>query len=321
MGKLKRVGIMGGTFDPIHNAHLIIATYAQEQYDLDEVIFMPCGNPPHKNDVTDSEDRLTMVKIATNNNSLFSVSDYEIMKSDISYTLTTIQHFVKNNPNTEYYFIIGEDSIDAIYGWYKPEEILKLCKILVFPRNGNEFDLGYKIDTAMKNLGGEIDLIEAPNIEISSSMIRLRVSSGNSIKYMVPENVEKYIKENKLYVDNNTEVLISKKENIFDVIEYSKISKEIIKSSLYEFLKKAERVCEKGGFFEGRDVNEVAFFWFKEWLFPKLKKRTSIPNRDLYDLNDSKERMDYAYAMQQHFYENNPLNFDFTLEDVQKYIN
>ena len=110
-----------------------------------------------------------------------------------------MRYLTEQNPDTEYYFIIGEDSLDSINTWYKPEEILKLCKILVFPRIGGESKLCEKADNAMKRLGGEILVIDAPIFELSSSEIRERVHEGKSIRYMLPEPVRKFIEENNLY--------------------------------------------------------------------------------------------------------------------------
>ena len=196
---MKRVGIMGGTFDPIHNAHLIIGSYALEQYALDEVIFMTGGNPPHKKTGTNADMRLEMTRLAVKDDPLFSASDYEVNKKEYSYTLTTMQYLTEHDPDTEYYFIIGEDSLDSIDTWYKPEEILKLCRILVFPRSRGENRLIEKADAAMKRLGGEILIIDAPIFELSSSEIRSRVREGKSIRYMLPEPVRKFIEENYLY--------------------------------------------------------------------------------------------------------------------------
>ena len=195
----RRYGIMGGTFDPIHNAHLIIGSYALEQYALNGVVFMTGGNPPHKKTGTSAQTRYEMTKLAVGDTPRFSVSDYEVKKEEYSYTLETMRYLTEQNPDTEYYFIIGEDSLDSINTWYKPEEILKLCKILVFPRIGGESKLCEKADNAMKRLGGEILVIDAPIFELSSSEIRERVHEGKSIRYMLPEPVRKFIEENNLY--------------------------------------------------------------------------------------------------------------------------
>lgn len=190
---------MGGTFDPIHNAHLIIGSYALEQYALDEIVFMTGGNPPHKKTETNARARLEMTRIAVKGNPAFSASDYEVKKEDYSYTLTTMQYLTEHDPDTEYYFIIGEDSLDLIDTWYKPEKILELCKILVFPRSRGENRLREKADAAMKRLGGEILIIDAPIFELSSTEIRERVREGKSIRYMLPDPVRKFIEENNLY--------------------------------------------------------------------------------------------------------------------------
>ena len=120
---MRKVGILGGTFDPIHNAHLIIGNYALEQYALDEVVFMTGGNPPHKKTGTSARIRFEMTRLAADGAPRFAVSDHEVKNEEYSYTLTTMRHLTEQNPDIEYYFIIGEDSLDNIGTWYKPEEI------------------------------------------------------------------------------------------------------------------------------------------------------------------------------------------------------
>ena len=191
-----KIGIMGGTFDPIHNAHLIIARYAAEQYGIDRLMFMTGGNPPHKSDVTDKYIRNHMTEIAVNGE--FEVNTYEIDKEEYSYSLHTLQHFKEEYPNDDIYFIIGEDSLGDINKWYKPQEILKLCKLLVFPRISFE-SLKEQILTTKKTLEGEIYPINAPIIGLSSTIIRERLSQGKSVRNMIPDKVLDYIKENGLY--------------------------------------------------------------------------------------------------------------------------
>jgi len=191
-----KIAIFGGTFDPVHNAHMIIAQYAKEQYDIDRLIFMPGGNPPHKKNVTDKKFRYEMTKLAIGDN--FEISDFEVNREEYSYSLFTLQAFKKKYPQNDIYFIIGEDSLDDIQKWYKPEEILKLCKLLVFPRKNYE-ELCKKIKNTKAALGGEIFAIDAPIFGISSTQIRNRIKEGKRIEYMVPPKVAEYIKENELY--------------------------------------------------------------------------------------------------------------------------
>ena len=189
-----RTGIMGGTFNPIHNAHLIIARYAKEQFNLDRVIFMTSGNPPHKNQLTDKHIRYHMTKLAAADE--FEVSRYEVDREEYSYTLTTLKHLQATGD--ELFFIIGEDSLDTIDQWYKPEEISKLCTLLVFPRNSAN-ELQNKIIQAKTWLDGEIFPINAPIFGLSSTEIRQRIKEGKSVKNMLPDSVLEYITENNLY--------------------------------------------------------------------------------------------------------------------------
>ncbi|MDD6483678.1 MAG: nicotinate-nucleotide adenylyltransferase [Clostridiales bacterium] len=192
-----KIGIFGGTFDPIHNAHLIIAQYAREQFSLDRLMLMPGGNPPHKRGtVTDKKARYEMTCIAADND--FEVSRYEVDREEYSYTLNTLKYLKEVYPNDEIYFIIGEDSLNDIYTWHKPKEILKLCILLVFPRY-SMLSLEDKISEVTSALGGNIKAIDAPILEISSTMLRKRIRKEKSVKHMLPEAVRLYIEKNDLY--------------------------------------------------------------------------------------------------------------------------
>ncbi len=191
-----KIGIMGGTFDPIHNAHITIAKKAKEQFLLDKVIFMPSGNPPHKSEITDKNIRFEMVKLAIKNE--FEISDYEIKKEEYSYTLNTLKHFHTLYPDGELYFIIGEDSLNDIYKWYKPKEILALCNLLVFPRI-SKTDTSQKSEEVMTNLGGNIQVIDAPITQISSTQIRNMIKENKNVDNMLVKEVSEFINEKNLY--------------------------------------------------------------------------------------------------------------------------
>lgn len=191
-----KIGIMGGTFDPIHNAHIIIPRYAKEQFLLDRVIFMPGGNPPHKPDVLDKHIRLKMTCIGVGDE--FEISSYEVEKEEYSYTLRTLEYLKKIYPDDELFFMIGEDSLNDIGKWYRPKDILSLCTLLVFPR-GTSGALNETIKSKQQSLGGRIFAINAPIFGLSSSEIRERIHAGKSVRHMVPDAVLEYIEENNLY--------------------------------------------------------------------------------------------------------------------------
>ncbi len=193
-----RTGIMGGTFSPVHNAHLLIAESAREEYNLDRIIFITGGNPPHKENNVSPAHRFNMTHIAIEDNDAFTDDDFEINRTEKSYTVHTLEYLKDKYPNDELFFIIGEDSLRDFPKWYKPNEILGMCDILVFARKSHEtlFEL---IDTMNEKFGRKFYPVSAPVVEISSTDIRERLKNGRTVKYMVPDGVINYIKENKLY--------------------------------------------------------------------------------------------------------------------------
>lgn len=198
---IKRVGIMGGTFDPIHLGHLVAANEALNICSLDNVIFVPTGNPPHKEETcTSFYHRYIMTYLATLSNDRFLVSDIESKSSGKSYTLNTLQKFHRMYPDTEFYFIIGTDEVIDLPEWYKSKELLKLCKVLAVSRpEVNKENLEKKIEEIKKNLNGHIELVQIPMLYISSTGIREKFENGVSVKYLLPESVEQYIIKNNLY--------------------------------------------------------------------------------------------------------------------------
>jgi nicotinate-nucleotide adenylyltransferase len=194
-----KIGIIGGTFNPIHNAHLLIASLAREEYKLDKVIFMTGGNTPHKETSgADAFQRLDMVTKAVSDNPYFESSAFEIEKEGYSYTVETLSYLHKSYPDALLYFIVGSDSLDYMDKWYECEKIFSMCNVLVFERIGFS-DIDEKIQELESRFDCRIEKIEAPIVEISSSMIRERVKQGKTIKYIVPDCVMDYIKEKGLY--------------------------------------------------------------------------------------------------------------------------
>ena len=194
-----RTGIMGGTFNPVHNAHLLIAQKAQEQYNLDRIIFITSGNPPHKKSMTDARHRFNMTRLAISDNSAFTDDDFEVNRAEKSYTVHTLEYLRKKYPEDKLFFIIGEDSLEDLPKWYKPDKILALASLLVFPRK-SEKSLLNTLDEIKTYFSGEIFPIDAPVTDISSTEIRKRILNGENVREMLPDKVLGYIEENGLYV-------------------------------------------------------------------------------------------------------------------------
>ena len=199
-----KIGIIGGTFDPIHNAHLYIAYEAKEQLNLDKVIFMPAGIQPLKTDkkITESKDRYEMVKEAIRNYDSFEVSDYEINKGGLSFTYETLEYFKENynNEKVDLFFITGADCLMSIDKWKNVSKIFSLCTFVVFSRGGfNSEDLSEKKKEVEEKYSCKIVILELKELEISSTDIRERVKNGRKIDFFVPESVKNYIYAKGLY--------------------------------------------------------------------------------------------------------------------------
>jgi nicotinate-nucleotide adenylyltransferase len=191
---LRRVGVMGGTFDPIHVGHLVTAEEVRVKFGLDEVVFVPCGIPPHKKgyEVTPAEHRYLMVVLATASNPHFIASRVEIDRAGPSYAIDTLRFFKQHyGEGTHLYFITGADAILEIMTWRDSEELFHLCRFVAATRPG------YHLDELEKRLTAEqmahVDVVTVPGIEISSTDVRQRVEAGLPIRYLVPASVEGYI--------------------------------------------------------------------------------------------------------------------------------
>ena len=196
-----KIGILGGTFDPVHKGHIYIAEQCMKHLGMDRIIFLPNGNPPHKRgrNITDKEHRYNMLKIAISGCEGFCVSDYEIRREEYSYTVETMRNLRKLSDD-EYILIIGADSFYQLDLWYKSDELVKENKFVVLDR---EYDGHGNISEDVERFNKEhlshISLLKIPLIDISSTEIRNRISMGLDISDMVGENVANYIKENNLY--------------------------------------------------------------------------------------------------------------------------
>ena len=189
-------GIMGGTFDPIHVAHLMIAEEALREFDLDRVVFMPSAQPPHKQvqEVTPIEHRLEMVRLAVAGEPRMGVSDLEARSPAPSYTIETIRRLrVELGEDETIYFIMGADSLTQFFTWKDPEDLLTSCEFVVVPRPG------VAIEGADDRIRNKAHILDSPMLDISSSDIRERVRRGELIDHLVPPEVSAYISEKKLY--------------------------------------------------------------------------------------------------------------------------
>ena len=197
-----KVGILGGTFDPIHLGHLATAESVREIFQLDKILFIPAARPPHKvnNGVTAEVHRLMMTFLATKSNENFQVSLMEIMRDGLSYTLKTVKELhEKLGTLTELFFIIGADSLRDLPKWYQSRELVKQCHFIATTRPNVDVNFS-DVEKFFGELGTEkIHQVTTPGIEISSTEIRRRVQAGLSIKYLVPEVVEEYIMKERLY--------------------------------------------------------------------------------------------------------------------------
>ncbi|NMP21225.1 nicotinate-nucleotide adenylyltransferase [Sulfobacillus harzensis] len=200
----RAIGLMGGTFNPIHYGHLVAAEAARDAFHLDQVIFIPAGQPPHKSGlaVADPEHRYLMTFLAIVSNQHFEISRVEIDRQGPSYTSDTLAHFRALDPEVLWYFITGADAILDIVSWHYPDAIFQNAELIAASRPGYSLK---KIEALKQQLGAErvarIHPLEVPALAISSSQIRERLQQGLSIKYLVPEAVEHYIAKNQVYAE------------------------------------------------------------------------------------------------------------------------
>ena len=198
----RKIGIMGGTFNPIHMGHLIIAEMAFEQFDLDKVLFMPASQPPHKlhEEILEDIRRVAMVELAIKDNPHFELSLYEVNRQDISYTARTLTYLTSEYKDTEFYFILGGDSIEAIETWREPSTVMQLSRLIACIRDEvDEMELERQIQYLNKKYNAQVHKLYIPKIDISSTLIRERIAQDKSVKYLLPDNVIAYIKKHGLY--------------------------------------------------------------------------------------------------------------------------
>lgn len=191
-----KIGIMGGTFDPLHIGHLLAAESARDSYQLDEVWFMPSHIPPHKDKAgATGEERLTMVAEAIKDHSSFRTLDIEVKRGGVSYTIDTIEELLETYPDFDFYFIIGADMVNYLPKWDRIEDLAEMITFIGVGRPGSPLDL----NTLPSYLHRKVLLADMPLVDISSSEIREKAETGHSIRYMVPEPVYEYIIRSGIY--------------------------------------------------------------------------------------------------------------------------
>ncbi len=188
----RRIGVMGGTFDPIHHGHLVAASEVAASFSLDEVIFVPTGEPWQKTKVSDSEHRYLMTVIATASNPRFTVSRVDIDRKGPTYTVDTLRDLRKLFPDDELFFISGADAVKQIVSWKDADKLWELAHFIGVSRPGHELSLSGLSDE-------HVSLLEVPALAISSTDCRSRVSTGHPVWYLVPDGVVQYIAKHRLY--------------------------------------------------------------------------------------------------------------------------
>ena len=188
---MKRIGILGGTFNPIHIGHLAMAQRACDALKLDRVIFVPSNLPPHKNDknVISGRDRLVMVRLAISGNKQFDVSDFEVNRLGKSYSINTAIYLREHFPGAKLFFIIGQDSLAMLSQWRLIQDLIKIVNFVVVNRPG--------VKQARSPI--KVQTIHMPNLDISSSYVRKQIAAGKTVRYLVPESVRLYIEKRRLY--------------------------------------------------------------------------------------------------------------------------
>ena len=194
--KRRRIGIMGGTFDPVHHGHLVAASEVQVALELDEVIFVPTGKPADKPNVSNAEHRYLMTVIATGSNPHFRVSRVDVDRPGFTFTIDTLRDMREEFPDSDLFFITGADAIASVMSWKEADELMSLAHFVGVSRPGHELSIDPDSDK-------RATLIEVPALAISSSDCRDRVLQGNSIWYLVPDAVVQYIAKHRLYRESN----------------------------------------------------------------------------------------------------------------------
>ncbi|MDX2272764.1 MAG: nicotinate-nucleotide adenylyltransferase [Cyanobacteriota bacterium] len=196
----RRVAILGGTFNPVHLGHLVMAEQSLHQFDLDQVLWIPAGDPPHKPLAAGatSQDRWQMLQLAIADHPRFVCSDLEMQRQGPSYAVDTLRHLHRQYPDTLWFWIIGVDALKDLPHWHQAPDLIKLCHWIVAPRVDNQ-TAQQVIETIQERLPIQAELLQAPYIEISSTFLREQIHQQGSIRYLVPPAVADYIQQQNLY--------------------------------------------------------------------------------------------------------------------------
>ncbi len=206
---MAKIGIMGGTFDPIHNGHLLLGRQAYQEYELDEIWFMPSGNPPHKKDhpITDAAVRCDMIQLAIKGEPAFRLSEFEVRRPGNTYTAETLQLLAEEYPQHTFFFIVGADSIYEIEQWNRPELVMARTVLLVAEREYEQArcSLTEQIQYLKHRYQADIRLLHCQEVDISSNELRRMESRRKKIYKYVPEAVARYIEARGLYQEEQDE--------------------------------------------------------------------------------------------------------------------
>jgi nicotinate-nucleotide adenylyltransferase len=200
--KRKKIGVMGGTFDPIHNGHLAIAGLVKEKLALDEVVFIPDNIPPHKlaQHWSPAQDRYKMTELGIQGKAGFVISDLELKRAGISYTYDTLKYLRDSyGDEDDFYFIVGADSLVQLHTWHKAKELIKLCTFVAVTRPGFASDMADTLEDFKKQGIENVVMVETPEFPVSSTQIRNLVRAGKPIAELVPKAVAEYIRQTDLY--------------------------------------------------------------------------------------------------------------------------
>jgi len=197
----RALGIMGGTFDPIHVGHLAIAEEAREALALDAVLFVPAGQPPHKpaGSVTPVGHRVAMVEIAIADNPAFELSTVEIEREGPSYTVDTVEALARSNPGSRLHLILSAETFAELPSWHEPERLFEAARMAVVPREGYPAPDPAWLARTFPGREDHVEYLGGPRLGLSSTALRARVAAGRSIRYLVPSAVEAYIADHHLY--------------------------------------------------------------------------------------------------------------------------